>query len=351
MAVETTPINPPPKVLEPRITIRHVRKILLYASAVLVSFWLSGISVVIGQDLQLIPTYHRVVDESHILSPEMFAALDQKLSNYEQEKGTQIAVVIVQTTQPEAIEQFANRVGNDWKLGRADVGDGIILVLAIADRASRIEVARALEPALPDIQAHRILREYATPLFAKQDYAGGINVALDMIFKSLALEALPPVNIESAPSAPNLASSFLVYILSFSILVITASACYTLHWLGFVMTSIVSIFGGFLTKYAIDFYLPNKAISLSVGILTGILLAFASYFVGKKMAYLTASPQTSKKSKSGSVKNHPSSFSRHDDSSQEDSSSGSSSYDSSSSSDSSSGGGGDFAGGGASDKW
>ena len=139
------------------------------------------------------PLTARVVDTSGTLDEAQKATLEAKLSALEQDKGAQVVVLVVPTTAPEDIAAFANRVGNTWKIGRKDVGDGLILLVAVQDRRVRIEVAKTLEGAVPDIAASHIINEAITPHFRNGDYAGGLNAGVDRIGALVRGEALPPV--------------------------------------------------------------------------------------------------------------------------------------------------------------
>lgn len=141
--------------------------------------------------LLAVPPLARVTDLAGVLPAERKAALEQRLAQFESARGAQVAVVVVPSTQPEPIEDFANRVGNAWKIGRRGVGDGLLLVVATQDRRVRIDVARALEGALPDVAARRIIREAMAPRFQANDFAGGIDAALTQIFRAIESEGLP----------------------------------------------------------------------------------------------------------------------------------------------------------------
>ena len=125
------------------------------------------------------------------------AALEAKLAAYEQNKGSQIVVLMVPTTQPEDIAAYAHRVASDWKIGRRDVGDGVLLIVAKDDRRMRIEVARALEGALPDLAVARILDHTMQPQFRQNQYAAGIDAALDQIMRAIDGEKLAPVGADA----------------------------------------------------------------------------------------------------------------------------------------------------------
>lgn len=133
----------------------------------------------------------QVVDSTGTLSNEQQAALIQKLQAFEVAKGSQIAVLLVQTTQAEPIEQYALRVAESWKIGRKGVDDGAILVVALQDRALRIEVGYGLEGALTDITSKRIIEEVIIPQFRQGDVAGGVAAGVDQMIRVIEGEPLP----------------------------------------------------------------------------------------------------------------------------------------------------------------
>ena len=134
----------------------------------------------------------RVVDRTATLGDAERAALEARLAAFEREHGTQIAVLLVPTTAPEDIASYANRVANDWKIGRKGVGDGLLIVVAKQDRKLRIEVAKTLEGAVPDLAARRIIDEAMAPQFKQGRYAAGIDAGLTQLFGRIQGEALPP---------------------------------------------------------------------------------------------------------------------------------------------------------------
>jgi uncharacterized protein len=137
------------------------------------------------------PLTARVTDLTGTLTREQQAGLERMLQEFEARKGTQLAVLIVPTTAPEPIEQYALRVGEQWKIGRTKVDDGAILVVAKNDRALRIEVGYGLEGVLNDATASRIIREIIVPRFREGDFYGGINAALDRMMRLIDGEPLP----------------------------------------------------------------------------------------------------------------------------------------------------------------
>ena len=133
----------------------------------------------------------RVVDQTGTLSSNDIASLSQKLREFEARKGSQIAVLIVPTTQPETIEQFSIRVAEAWKIGRKKVDDGAILVVAKNDRHLRIEVGYGLEGALTDVTSRRIIDEDITPKFRSGDFAAGVGAGVDRMMRVIDGEPLP----------------------------------------------------------------------------------------------------------------------------------------------------------------
>lgn len=133
----------------------------------------------------------RVIDTTGTLDAIQLKGLDDKLAAFEKDKGTQIAFLLVPSTLPEDISSYANRVANDWKIGRKGVGDGVLLVVAKNDRKVRIEVAKTLEGAVPDLAARQIIDAAITPNFRKDDYAAGLQAAADMLIARIKGEALP----------------------------------------------------------------------------------------------------------------------------------------------------------------
>src|SRR5262245_27038985 len=121
------------------------------------------------------PLKARVTDLTQTLNAEQTAALEQKLRDFETRKGSQIAVLLVQTTEPEAIEQYSLRVAEEWKIGRKKIDDGAILVIAKQDRTLRIEVGYGLEGALSDIVTKRLINETIAPQLSRGDFHGGIS--------------------------------------------------------------------------------------------------------------------------------------------------------------------------------
>lgn len=160
------------------------------ARAALLAFTLCW-PFIAGAQVPVPPLTGRVTDLTATLTVEQKAALEQTLQALEARKGSQLAVLVVPTTTPETIEQYALRVAEQWKLGRKKVDDGAILVVAKDDRALRIEVGYGLEGALNDATSKRIISEIIAPRFKQGDFYGGISAGVDQIIRVIDGEPLP----------------------------------------------------------------------------------------------------------------------------------------------------------------
>lgn len=172
---------------------RRARAALLSVSAALLAAlaWLLP-AAARAQDVLPVPALSgRVIDHSGTLDAAQRQAMEQHLATVERDLGSQIVVLLVPTTQPEDIAAYAQRVADQWKIGRRQVGDGVLIVVAKNDRRVRIEVAKALEGAIPDLAARQIISETISPAFKRNDFAGGLNAAIDRLAGRIKPEGLP----------------------------------------------------------------------------------------------------------------------------------------------------------------
>ena len=160
--------------------------------------WLLGLLLLLlaagvsAQDVQAVPPLQaRVVDTIGWLSAAEREALERKLAAFEAEAGPQIVVLLIASTQPEDIASYAQRVADTWKIGRRTVGDGVLLVAARDDRKLRIEVAKALEGAVPDLAARQIISQQISPAFKRGEVAAGLSAGVDALMARIRGEQLP----------------------------------------------------------------------------------------------------------------------------------------------------------------
>lgn len=162
------------------------------------------LSFIAGAQVAVPPLTGRVTDQTATLTAEQKAALEQTLQTFETRKGSQLAILIVPTTAPETIEQYSLRVAELWKLGRKNVDDGAILIVAKTDRALRIEVGYGLEGALNDATSKRIISEIITPRFQQGDFSGGITAGVDQMIRVVDGEPLPEPKARPGSSIANI---------------------------------------------------------------------------------------------------------------------------------------------------
>ena len=150
-----------------------------------------GFSGLASAQVAVPPLAGHVTDLTATLTPAQKESLEQTLAAFEARKGSQLAVLLLPTTAPEGIDQYALRVAEQWKIGRAKVDDGAILVVAKDDRTLRLEVGYGLEGALSDIVSKRIISDTIVPRFKQGDYYGGIDAGVAQIIRVVDGEALP----------------------------------------------------------------------------------------------------------------------------------------------------------------
>ncbi|HSD97690.1 MAG TPA: YgcG family protein [Sulfuricaulis sp.] len=150
-------------------------------------------SLAVHAEVAVPPLKARITDLTGTLSPSQRDTLERELQAFESRKGSQIAVLIVPTTQPEAIEQYSLRVAEAWKLGRKGIDDGVLLLVAKDDRELRIEVGYGLEGVIPDAVAKRVVSEIIIPFFKQGDFYGGIHAGVARLIRLVDGEPLPPL--------------------------------------------------------------------------------------------------------------------------------------------------------------
>ena len=182
-----------------KISVLHIVLLLLVLAVLLL--WLPGLGAAPPAPLAVPARGGHVVDVSGVLAPEQRTVLEQRLNAFEQQHGSQLAVLLVPTTQPEQIEQFALRVAEQWKLGRSKVDDGAVVVVATGDQAARIEVGYGLEGVLTDAASKRIIDELMLPHFRRGDYFAGIDAGVLQMQALVAGEVLPAPSDQAQPLA------------------------------------------------------------------------------------------------------------------------------------------------------
>lgn len=178
----------------------------LRVAQALIFSWAIGWAFIAVAQVPIPPLTARVTDLTATLTSEQKATLEKTLKNFESKKGSQISVLMLASTAPESIEQYALRVADQWKLGRKRVDDGALLIVAKNDRMMRIEVGYGLEGALNDAVSKRIISEVITPKFKQGDFYGGVRDGIDSMMQVVEGEPLPNPRRETDTNASSIES-------------------------------------------------------------------------------------------------------------------------------------------------
>jgi len=179
-------------VVRDRARTRHRRFTRLYSQGLALLTLLSTfILFSFANALDVPPLRGRVNDTADLMPPARAQALEQRLEQFENDTGHQIAVLTIPSLQGEDIAGFGIRVAENWKIGKKKFDNGAILIVARDDHRLRIEVGYGLEGVLPDAIANRIIQEIIVPRFRDKDFPGGIEAGVEAIMKVTSGEPLP----------------------------------------------------------------------------------------------------------------------------------------------------------------
>ncbi|HEX2252795.1 MAG TPA: TPM domain-containing protein [Thermoanaerobaculia bacterium] len=205
----------------------------------------------------------RVVDEANLLSPGARQRIEARLAAYERQTGRQVAVLVIDSLEGEVLEDYANRVGRTWALGRAEEDDGVLFLVVAGERKMRIEVGYGAEPELTDLESSRILTEQVAPRFRTGDFDGGVEAGVASILAHLGVgEEPPPPDTGGFGDVP--AGLRLLGMLLFTAVVGTFSA---------VAVSSRGCMGWFLWVFLLPFYVafPSALVHPYAGMGLGLL--------------------------------------------------------------------------------
>ena len=285
-------------------------------------------------DVAVPPLTGRIVDLTGTLSSDDIAAQSRRLQELEKRKGSQLAVLMVPTTQPETIEQYSIRVAEAWKIGRKKIDDGALLVIAKNDHKLRIEVGYGIEGSLTDVTARRIIDEVIAPRFKSGDFAGGIAAGITHIIGVIDGEPLPLPAPEASHGQDSDWIGYFNPLNPFVMISYFAIGAILRHTLGRLIGSAAT--GGVIGVFA--WYLAG---SIAAAAILGAIISVFTFFADSIFA---ASQDAARQNRSGKG-------GRWIGGSYSGGGGGWSSGSSSSDSGSFSGGGGSFGGGGASGSW
>ena len=225
-----------------------------------------------AQQVAVPPLAARVTDLTGTLTTAQRTALEERLAAFEARKGSQLAVLMLPTTQPETIEQYGIRVAEQWKVGRKRLDDGAILIVALKDRAVRIEVGYGLEGVLPDAVARRIIDEELVPRFRQGDFYGGIEAAVGRMIRVIDGEPLPPPRARGTGPAANDGIDLQEWFVLGLMFVFVVGGVLRALFGRLLGSGVVGTVGGFIAWWLVG--------SLGAAIGLGIIMAIVSAAIG-----------------------------------------------------------------------
>ena len=126
-----------------------------------------------------------VTDTAGMITADQDTQLEKMLQDYKQQTSNQIAVVIIDSLNGEAISDVAVAIGRKWGVGTAEHNNGVLLVISKTDRQVFLAPGYGLEGVIPDIVAKGIVEKEIVPRFRDGKYFEGIQAGLDAIEKHI----------------------------------------------------------------------------------------------------------------------------------------------------------------------
>jgi uncharacterized protein len=160
-----------------------MKKLSFLLFFLLFAFYLSFSVYSLGMSKEAPELTGIVSDYYGLLDKEQNHQLTATLMDLEKTVGSQMAILIIDSTKGEPIEQYSLRVANAWKLGRKEYNDGVLITVAVKDRKLRIEVGLGLEKIIPNDLAENIIQETIVPHFKKDEYFLGLLKGTKRIIK------------------------------------------------------------------------------------------------------------------------------------------------------------------------
>lgn len=234
----------------------------------------------------------RVTDNAQILSENTRKTLGEALKTHELKTTNQVVVLTISSLEGESIEDFANKVFNEWKLGQKDKDNGILIVVVPAERKMRIEVGYGLEGILPDVSAGRIIRNIMTPRFREGDFDGGITDGVNNligILEGTANQDLSDTEEPTDVTGPSAFADLESIGLSITERILIGAFIFGIIGLFTIIGILTPGFGWFMYLFLIPFWATFPIVVLGT---KGALICFITYLIIYPVAkiYLKHSP-------------------------------------------------------------
>jgi uncharacterized protein len=155
-----------------------MKKLIFAIALVILSFY------ALAEEFPKAPNPPRLVNDfAKVLNKQQNDALEYKLRRYNDSTSSEVSIVLIRSTGPYDIAQYAYELGERWGIGKKDKNNGLLLLVAVTDRKVNISTGYGMEPVVPDAAAHRIIEDYLKPQFRNNNYYAGLDEATTVIFK------------------------------------------------------------------------------------------------------------------------------------------------------------------------
>jgi uncharacterized protein len=170
--------------------------------------------------LQKLQPQGAISDFAGLLAPADRAGIEKRLAGLRQKTTAQFALVTLKSLEGGQIDDFANKLFKKWGVGEKGKDNGVLLLVAVADRKARIEVGYGLEPILPDALGGRVLDEQLFPSFKERQYSRGLKLAVDRIAEIIERGEPAPAWARQGKAPPNGQGNTVGALLFFSLFVV-----------------------------------------------------------------------------------------------------------------------------------
>jgi len=145
----------------------------------------SGVTQAIAAEVLPPAPRQYVTDEAGVIAPGLLAQLNQRLAVFEKQTSNQIvAVVYPKLPEGTSLEDYAQSLYQDWKIGTKKNSNGVLMLVFVQDRKVRIQTGYGLEGALPDALCSRIIRETMAPAFRSGNYGAGLSSGITAVMQA-----------------------------------------------------------------------------------------------------------------------------------------------------------------------
>lgn len=225
-----------------------------------------------------------VNDYTDTFSIEQKQLLEAKLLEFEKETGNEISIVIINNLENDTIENFTEKIFQDWGIGKKGEDNGVLILVAKENREMRIEVGYGLEGVLTDAQTNWIITKIMKPAFQENNFFSGLNRAIDKIIQTKKGEIIPNLeNINNSNKLKNYESIIWISLLGFYWILSVLGRSKS-WWLGGIFGAVIGMIFGFIKGF-IYFGIISLVILIPIGLLFDYIVS-KQYKRGKSKGHI-----------------------------------------------------------------